>query len=174
VRGRIVVAGGVARVTGTRLARNALALNLRTRRWSIVPGPRPREHLGVTSLAGTVYAVAGRTSGLDTNVTHVESYRPGERRWTRLPSVPEPRGGTGAAALAGLIVSVGGEEPSGTIGEVYAFRVGTRAWQRLDDLPTPRHGLGVAAVRGRVYVIGGGPEPGLTVSAANESLSLGG
>ncbi len=76
--------------------------------------------------------------------------------------------------LAGLIVSVGGEEPSGTIGEVYAFRVGTRAWQRLDDLPTPRHGLGVAAVRGRVYVIGGGPEPGLTVSAANESLSFGG
>ncbi len=174
VRGRIVVAGGVARVTGTRLARNALAFDLRTRRWSIVPGPRPREHLGVTSLAGTVYAVAGRTSGLDTNVTHVESYRPGDRRWTRLPSVPEPRGGTGAAALAGLIVSVGGEEPSGTIGEVYAFRVGTRAWQRLDDLPTPRHGLGVAAVGRRVYVIGGGPEPGLTVSAANESLSLGG
>lgn len=174
VRGRIVVAGGVVQVTGTRLARNALSFDLRTRRWSIVSGPTPREHLGVTVLAGIVYAVAGRTSGLDTNVTHFESYRPGDRRWQRLPSVPDPRGGTGAAALAGRVVSVGGEEPSGTIGEVYAFRVGTRRWERLDDLPTPRHGLGVAAYGGRVYVIGGGPEPGLTVSGANESLPLGG
>ena len=38
------------------------------------------------------------------------------------------------------------------------------------DLPTPRHGVGVAALGGRVFVIGGGPEPGLTVSSANEAL----
>ena len=44
---------------------------------------------------------------------------------------------------------------------------------QLDDLRTPRHGLGVAALAGRVYVIGGGPEPGLTVSSANESLAVG-
>jgi hypothetical protein len=174
VQDRMVVAGGVVRVDGRRLARKALAFDLRTRRWSVVPGPTPREHLGVTALGGRVYAVAGRTSGLDTNLTHLESYRPGDRRWTRLPPVPGSRGGTGAAALAGLVVSVGGEEPAGTIGEVYAYRVGTRRWQRLEDLPTPRHGLGVAALGGRVYVIGGGPEPGLTVSGANETLSVGG
>jgi N-acetylneuraminic acid mutarotase len=173
-RGRIVVAGGVVQVSGTRLARNALAFNLSTRRWSVVPGPTPREHLGVASFDGVVYAVAGRTSGLDTNLTHLEAYRPGDRRWRRLPPVPDPRGGTGATALAGRVVSVGGEEPAGTIAEVYAFRVADRAWQRLDDLPTPRHGLGVAALGGRVYVIGGGPEPGLTVSGANESLPIAG
>ena len=167
---RIVVAGGVVRVSGARLARNALAFDLRTRRWSVVPGPTPREHLGVTALAGAVYAVAGRTFGLDTNVTHFESWRPGARRWTRLPPVPDPRGGTAAAALAGRVFSVGGEEPGGTIREVYAYRTATRSWQRLDDLPTPRHGLGAAAFDGRVFVIGGGPEPGLTVSGANESL----
>ena len=70
----------------------------RTRRWSVLPGPTPREHLGVTSLAGTVYAVAGRTAGIDTNLLEFESYRPGDRRWKRLPPVPDPRGGTGAAA----------------------------------------------------------------------------
>ena len=172
--GRIVIAGGVARVSGARLARNALSFDLRSRRWAIVPGPTPREHLGVTALAGTVYAVAGRTSGLDTNVTHFQSYRPGDRRWRTLPAVPDARGGTGAAALDSRIVSVGGEEPSGTIREVYAYRASTRTWQRLEDLPTPRHGLGVAAFGGRVFVIGGGPEPGLTVSGANEALSLGG
>jgi N-acetylneuraminic acid mutarotase len=168
---RIVVAGGVT--TGARrLARNALSFDLRTRRWSVVPGPTPREHLGVTALGGVVYAVAGRTSGLDTNLLTFESFRPGDRSWQRLQPVPDARGGTGAAALAGHVVSVGGEEPQGTIAEVLAYRVAERRWVRLDDLPTPRHGVGAAALGGRVYVIGGGPEPGLTVSSANESLRV--
>jgi N-acetylneuraminic acid mutarotase len=169
---RVVVAGGVMSAEGTRLARNGLVFNLRTSRWSVVPGPTPREHLGVTSFAGVVYAVAGRLFGLDTNVAHLESYRPGDRSWQRLPQVPGARGGTGAAALRGVVVSVGGEEPLGTIREVYAYRIADRQWIRLDDLPTPRHGLGVAAVGGRVFVIGGGPDPGLTVSGANESLDV--
>lgn len=169
-RGRIVVAGGVT--TARRLAKSALSFDLATRRWSLVPGPTPREHLGVTALAGVVYAIGGRTSGLDTNLLHFESYRPGDRSWRRLQPVPDARGGTGAAALAGLVVSVGGEEPDGTIAEVLAYRVSERRWVRLEDLPTPRHGLGVAALGGRVFVIGGGPEPGLTVSGANEALRV--
>ena len=169
--GRIVVAGGIGE--GRRLVRNALAFDLRTRRWSVVPGPTPREHLGVTSLAGTVYAVGGRMAGLDTNLLHFESFRPGDRRWRRLQPVPDPRGGTGAAALAGRVISVGGEELGGTIEEVLEYRIAERRWVRLANLPTPRHGVGVAALGGRVYVIGGGPEPGLTVSSANESLDVG-
>jgi N-acetylneuraminic acid mutarotase len=169
-RGRIVVAGGIG--AGRRLARNALSFDLATRRWSVVAGPTPREHLGVTALAGVVYAVGGRTAGLDTNLLHFESYRPGDRSWRRLQPVPDPRGGTGAAGLAGHVVSVGGEEPAGTIREVLAYRVADQRWVPLDDLPTPRHGVGVAALGGRVYVIGGGPQPGLTVSAANESLAI--
>jgi N-acetylneuraminic acid mutarotase len=168
--GRIVVAGGIGE--NRRLARNALAFDLRTRRWSVVPGPTPREHLGVTSLSGTVYAVGGRTAGLDTNLLHFESFRPGDRAWRRLQPVPDPRGGTGAAALAGRVISVGGEEPGGTIAEVLEYRIAERRWVRLADLPTPRHGVGVAGLGGRVYVIGGGPEPGLTVSSANESLAV--
>ena len=165
---RIVVAGGIGE--GRRLARNALVFDLRTRRWSVAPGPTRREHLGVTSFGGVVYAVAGRTAGLDTNLLDFESLRPGDRAWRRLQPVPDSRGGTGAAALSGVVVSVGGEEPAGTIREVLAYRIRDGRWTRLDDLPTPRHGVGVAALGGRVYVIGGGPEPGLTVSSANEAL----
>jgi hypothetical protein len=55
---------------------------------------------------------------------------------------------------------------------VFAFDTRTRRWSALPDLPTPRHGLGVVSFGGTVYVIGGGPEPGLHVSAANESLAL--
>ena len=167
---RIVVAGGVGE--GRRLAQDALVLDLRTHRWSVVPGPTPREHLGVTSLAGVVYAVGGRTAGLDTNLLHFESFRPGDRSWKRLQPVPDARGGTGAAGVAGQIVSVGGEEPGGTIAEVMVYRVAEGRWVRSDDLPTPRHGVGVAALAGRVFAIGGGPEPGLTVSSANEALRV--
>jgi Kelch motif len=169
---RIVVAGGIGE--SRRLARNALVYDLRTRRWSSAPGPTPREHLGVTSFAGTVYAIAGRTAGLDTNLLHFESWRPGQARWQRLQPIPDSRGGTGAAALRGQVVSAGGEEPDGTIREVLAYRIAEKRWVRLADLPTPRHGVGVAALGGRVYVIGGGPEPGLTVSSANESIAIAG
>ena len=123
---RIVVAGGIGEAA--RLARNALVFDLRTSRWSVVPGPTPREHLAVASLGGVVYAVGGRTSGLDTNLLHFESFRPGDRAWKRLQPVPDARGGTGAAGLAGQIVSVGGEEPAGTIAEVLAYRVAERRW----------------------------------------------
>lgn len=165
----LVVAGGVG---PSGLARAALALDLRAGRWRAVPGPTPREHLAVAAARGRVYAIAGRTSGLDTNLRVVESWRPGERRWRRHRPVPVARGGTGAASVGATIVSVGGERPTGTIRTVYALDTRTNRWRRLDDMSTPRHGLGVAAFNRRVYAIGGGPRPGLTVSGANEFLPL--
>jgi N-acetylneuraminic acid mutarotase len=100
----------------------------------------------------------------------VQSVRGGGRSWRSEPPVPQARGGTGAAAVNGKIVSVGGEAPGGTIERVYRLDPRTRRWSRLPDLPTPRHGLGVAGLDGRVYVVAGGPQPGLFVSAANEVL----
>jgi N-acetylneuraminic acid mutarotase len=170
VAGRLYVVGGVVR-SGV-LARVAFALDLRRDRWTTVPGPTPREHLAVAALAGKVYAVAGRTAGIDTNLTVVESLMPGGR-WTMLPPVPEGRGGTGAAAAGGLLVSVGGEAPAGTIASVFSYEPAARRWTRLPDLPTPRHGLAIVAIGSRVFVIAGGPRPGLFVSGANEALDVG-
>ena len=170
--GKLYVVGGV-RAPGA-LARVAYAFDLRRRRWSTVPGPTPREHLAVASLGGRVYAVAGRLGGIDTNQTVVEALRPGARSWTAIPRIPEARGGTGATAAAGRLISVGGEAPSGTIASVFAYRPSSGQWERLPDLPRPRHGLAVVAVGTRVFVIGGGPRPGLFVSGANEWLDLGG
>jgi N-acetylneuraminic acid mutarotase len=165
----IYVAGGIG---ATGLARAMLAYDTRRRRWRFLPGPTPRQHLAVTAARGRVYAIAGRVSGFTTNMALVESWAPGERRWRREAPVPERRGGTGAVAVGGTIVSVGGEAPSGTLAHVYAYDIDTRRWRRLADLPTPRHGLGVAALGDRGYVSGGGPQPGLHVSDANESLRV--
>jgi hypothetical protein len=163
----LFVIGGVAQGG---LARTSLAFDRVRRRWSRIPGPKPREHLGVTTQAGRVYAVAGRESGV--NFDAFQAYAPGPRRWTTLPKVPETRGGTDAASFGPLIVSAGSESAQGTSAAVYAYDVLAKRWRRLPDLPTPRHGLGVVALGGRVYVVGGGPTPGLSVSGANEYLQL--
>ena len=166
---KLYVVGGVG---PNGLARGAFALDLKTGRWASFGGPTPREHLAATAAGGKVYAVGGRLAGLDTNLRTFEAYSPQTRRWTKLAAVPESRGGTGAAFAKGLVVSVGGEAPQGTIGSVYGYDVAKKRWRRLANLPTPRHGIGVATIAGRVYVIGGGTEPGLTVSGANEALTI--
>jgi N-acetylneuraminic acid mutarotase len=166
---RLYVVGGVG---PSKLATRAFAYDLRRGRWTAFPGPTPREHLAVTASGGRIYVLAGRRAGIDTNLTTFESYTPATRRWARLSAIPDSRGGTAAAALAGQIVSVGGEEPQGTIAEVYAYTIRTRRWRRLEDVPTPRHGLGVVAVNGRVYAVAGGRQPGLAVSGVNEFLAL--
>jgi N-acetylneuraminic acid mutarotase len=166
--GRVWVVGGRTR---SGLASSALVLDLRTLRWRVARGPSPREHLAATALRGRVYAVGGRLAGYDTNLATVQAYDPKTNRWSSLPDLPDPRGGTGATAIAGRIVSVGGESPSGTNRTVWSLPPGGR-WMQLPDLPTPRHGLGVVALRGRVWVVAGGPQPGLTVSGAVESLPV--
>lgn len=167
--GRVLVVGGV---TKNGLATTALQLDLRTLRWRTVRGPRPREHLAATALGGRVYAIGGRLAGYDTNLSTVEAYDARRNSWSRAPDLPDARGGTGATAIAGRIVSVGGESPDGTTRTVYALRRPGSRWQRLPDLPTPRHGLGVVTLGGRVWVIAGGPKPGLTVSGTVESLRV--
>lgn len=168
--GRLYVLGGV---DGRRsLARVAFALDLRTGHWARLRGPSPREHLAAAASGRLVYALGGRSAGLDTNTALFESYDPRTRKWTKLAPVPQARGGTGATLVNGRIVSVGGEGPQGTIRSVYAYELRTKRWRRLADLPSPRHGLGVVAYGGGVYAVAGGPEPGLTVSGAVESLQL--
>ena len=167
--GRVWIVGGRTR---DGLASRALLLDLETLRWRLVRGPRPREHLAATALGGRVYAIGGRLAGYDTNLRTVEVYDPRTNRWRSLPDLPDARGGTGAAAIEGRIVSVGGESPGGTNATVWFLAPRAGEWMRLPDLPTPRHGLGVVALEGRVWVIAGGPEPGLTVSGAVESLPV--
>jgi non-specific serine/threonine protein kinase len=165
--GVVYVVGGV---TAGGLARSALRYDAVRNRWFPIPGPTPRQHLAAAVARGRIFAIGGRSFGADTNVATVESWAPGEERWRTEQPLPEPRGGTGAATVDGVVVSAGSEAPQGTSGAVFARDPDTGSWSRLPDLPTPRHGLGVVAVGQRVSVIGGGPQPGLTVTGANESF----
>ena len=127
---KLYVVGGFA---GEKLAQTMLVLDLSSRRWSSAPGPTPRDHLGVTALAGRIYAVGGERSEPGQELALVESWAPGERRWTRLPPISagsrrRRRGGHGWRRHRG-----GRDEPAPPI----------------RDRPAPKAGrvyVGVAAV----------------------------
>jgi N-acetylneuraminic acid mutarotase len=70
-----------------------------------------------------------------------------------------------------MIYVFGGEGPQGTFRENEMYDAGTDTWTTMAPMPTARHGLGAAVVGDTIYVIGGGPEPGLSVTGANEAYT---
>ena len=121
-------------------------------------------------VGSTLYVAGGRKLSLTTNSARLDVYDLETDRWSRGPDMPTARGGLAAAALGARLVVVGGEQPSGTFGQVETYDEPTAKWIGGPSLPTPRHGLGAASLGDRVYVVGGGPTPGLSVSPANEFL----
>ncbi|MBH0121856.1 protein kinase, partial [Rhodococcus sp. CX] len=88
-----------------------------------------------------------------------ERYDPATDTWTRLPDMPTPRGGLGAAYLDGRIVAIGGEEPTRVLSEVEAYDIATGMWTELAPMGTARHGLVVATVGNTIYAIDGAQRP---------------
>ena len=170
IGGKLYVAGGTTGLPGVgdarRLARAMLVYDPGKRRWSQLPGPTPRASTSGSRRSGasSTWPAAARPATTRTSASSRSTTRRSAAggAWRRLPSA---RGGTGLAAVAGRLVSAGGEEPAGSIASVYRYTPSTNRWSRLPDLPTPRHGLGVVGFGGRVYVIGGGPTPGLSTTA---------
>ena len=158
----VYIAGGVG---ANGLAKEMMAYQVSTDRWSTLPGPpTPREHLGGAGYGGLVYTVGGRLGGVDSNQVAFEAFDPKTGQWRKLPDLPTRRGGLSAAATAnGWVVAVGGEAAQ-TFPEAEAFNVRDGKWYSLPDLPTPRHGLGTATIGTVVYTFAGGPKPGLFVA----------
>lgn len=129
-----------------------------------------REHLAGAFAGGRVYAVAGRTAGLDTNLASVESWADGESGWRPEPSLARSRSGAGAASVRDQVCVAGGEGPHGTERLVECLVEG--GWRDRGQLTTPRHGLAVASEGRFLHTVGGGAEPGLSVSAAHERLLI--
>lgn len=170
----LVAVGGVgpAGLAPTFVLTNNAVLLRAGARWQ--PGPalkQGREHLAAVGSDQRIYAIGGRTGGLETNLASVESWAPGESAWRAEPPLARSRSGIGAAVVDEAMCVAGGEGPNGTEASVECFRAG--AWIETWRLNIPRHGLAVVASEGSLHVIGGGPRPGLTVSAEYERLTPG-
>lgn len=165
VDGHLVVVGGVgpAGLSGEAWIRAAAG------GWVAAPGlNQAREHHAAAGGDGRVYAIGGRTAGLDTNLDSVESWAPGEPSWRAEPALQKSRSGVGAAWHSGRPCVAGGEGPDGT--EPLIECLSGDRWEPAGRLAAPRHGLAVASLAGWLHVVGGGPDPGLTVSGVHERM----
>ena len=154
-------------VVATRRSRTTSA----RRRWRTLPGPAPREHLGVTALRGRLYAVAGRVERTNGSRS-CSGGRRGRASVATARSACQSRGAAPERSVATAWSSRRvRSRAAGTSAAVYALHGrALNRWGRLPDLPTtaPRSRRR-SAIGATVHVIGGGPQPGLSVSAANES-----
>ena len=78
------------------------------------------------------------------------------------------RSGIAAASVNNNIFVFGGEDLTRTYGNNEKFDTQDGKWTSQEPMPTSRHGLAAVSINNRIFVIGGGPEPGLSVSDANE------
>jgi Kelch motif protein/galactose oxidase-like protein len=159
------------------------------RGWDTDPDlPTPRDHLAAVGIPVRVYVFGGRLNGdYGQNVNTAQVYDGGtsvsDGTWRNLRPMPTARSGIAAVSFPGTwdgcpdcephpfgntIYVFGGESPEGTFDENEMYDPATDTWTTMAPMPTPRHGLGAAVVGDKIYVIGGGPEPGLSVSGANE------
>ncbi len=133
--------------------------------------PTARDHLAAAALGGRLYATGGRVEGgIGRGLNRVDIYDPSTDRWAPGPPLVTSRSGHVAATLGRRTFVFGGERPGGTIAAAEAFD-GT-AWVVVTRMPTARHGLGVAAVEKTIYLLSGGKRPALSVSRANEALTV--
>jgi N-acetylneuraminic acid mutarotase len=138
--------------------------------WQTDP-PLPVARSEVAGANWRGYAVvAGGFLADGTSSARVDAYNSRIQEWSRLPDLPVAVNHAMAVAGGGRLYVFGGYGPAGARRDAYVLN-GPR-WRRLPDLPTPRHGVAVIGVDATVHVIGGGPQPGLSVSVANESFVL--
>jgi hypothetical protein len=106
------------------------------------------------------------------NISINEAYDPEQDKWiTNLEVMPSKRSGIAAASSLNNsdIYVFGGEEPSKTFNNNEKYDAKTNKWISEHPMPTARHGLAAVYLEdNKIYVIGGGPQPGLSVSGANE------
>ena len=144
------------------------------KRWSAgTKIPIPREHLAAASDGRFAYAVGGRALSSAKNSPALERYDPAADRWQRLPDMPTPRGGLGAALVSGHLVALGGETPTDVLGQVESYDIASKTWSRAASMRTPRHGIAVSAIGRTLFALGGATKPGhASATATAEMLEI--
>jgi kelch-like protein 12 len=129
--------------------------------------PSPRNHVSGFVFGSTVCAAGGRSP----TKIRVDCFDLDRSAWVRLPDLPSPTSGAGAAALDdGRVVIMGGQDAleSNIVNEVELLQ--PNAWAVLGPMLAPRHGFELAPFDGRAWACGGGSLPGLHPVATCTSI----
>jgi N-acetylneuraminic acid mutarotase len=128
--------------------------------------PEPGDHLAAVSDGSALYAVGGANLSPDRSSPALQRFDPAANTWKRLPDMPGPRGGLGAALVDGRIIAVGGADLTSVSTTVESYDMASGTWGTLASLLNGTHGAGVAAVNDVLYTIDGGNRPGHSTSMA--------
>ena len=142
-----------------------------TDRWiSKTPMPTGRHHAASATVDNKIYVSGGRIAGSSplVNVNINEMYDTETEKWTTVEPMQSKRSGIAAASVNNNIFVFGGEDLTRTYSNNEKFDTQDGKWTSQEPMPTSRHGLAAVSINNRIFVIGGGPEPGLSVSNANE------
>jgi non-specific serine/threonine protein kinase len=135
--------------------------------------PTPREHVAAASDGNFMYVVGGRDLDPDKNSAALERFDPSSDTWEKLPDMPTPLGGLGAAIVEGRLLAVGGETSTDVLDTALAYDIARRKWSKAPSLRTPRHGMAVVSFGNTVYALEGARKAGHTESTPiAEALSF--
>jgi N-acetylneuraminic acid mutarotase len=167
-----VVGGSVESGQSSALTNNVWAYDPASDSWSpaaALPGPA-RDHIGVASVGGKLYAFGGLTSWPGPSVPNVYEYDPATNGWTPKAEIPNPRpglggpnrglGAMGVAVIGNEIYLAGGLNGSNgsdalAMDTFIKYNPATNSWTTLPNMPTARDHLAVVAVGGKLHAIGG-------------------
>ncbi|MGC1760077.1 MAG: kelch repeat-containing protein, partial [Candidatus Cybelea sp.] len=162
----VAVLGNAIQLVGGRDANSVqthLAYDPATNHYSErAPLPIGRDHMGLVTYEGRLYAIGGRINTPAHNTAYLDIYDPRSNAWTSGPSMPTARSGMAVAAFQNRIFAIGGEQSGMTAAfkTNEAYDPASKSWSEFAALPEGRHGTGAAVVGDLLYVPAGAPVPG--------------
>lgn len=137
--------------------------------WSVISSlPMPRNHVS-GFVIGTQACVAG---GRSPTTARVDCLDVVTKAWSRLPDLPQPTSGAGAATfLGGGVVMTGGENAAENVLVNQFTHFANGAWAPSEPMQIPRHGFELAVFNDRAWACGGGTAPGLHAVAVCTSIA---
>jgi hypothetical protein len=114
-----------------------------------------RSYIAAAELGGQIYAAGGMVGETGRRLATFQRYDPEANSWTTLRPLPEPVRAADAAAVAGRVYVIGGDDVDGNGTDVYAYDPARDAWRTRAPLPEPRFNHAAVALGDRIYVLGG-------------------
>ena len=128
----------------------------KTDEWGVtMPLPEPRDHIGVATFNGKLYAVGGFDQA-DIPTDQLLIYDPEIDEWQEGKSMPTARGALATGFINGTLYAVGGVDSThNVVSTNEAYDPETDTWTERSPMPTARHHLASSVVDGKLYAIGG-------------------
>lgn len=169
VRGKMVYLAGGTQQVGKTAMDVVSSYDSASDTWSVLPIklPEVRDHVGGAVIGNVFYVVGGQKVLQDSvqGTVFAMDLSASEMRWTKMASLPTPRGSLITAAIGNKIYTFGGEgnpdnSTQGVFPQTEIYDVEKDSWSQDAPMRTPKHGAVAVVVDGNIYIPGGSASRG--------------